>query len=474
MPRKYLIALIVILSCLGIWYYSTRSLLPAINQISTTSAPPLPGHRFVFVNNPRREFTEEESQYIATHYDLAVVGFQSDPMIASAKRIKEINPDIKLFVYFPTSIRQDGARYGQDIFKEEWYLHDSAGNRIKKGQSKSLEYVDLTQDDYIDWARRTVLDFLAQPPFDGAVFDNANPIGVVNNNWLDLISQQKLDDWNESQLRYLRNMTTNFNNRNKILIFNGIHRAKGKVDRTLSHLDITNGALNENFCYGQDNEGDLGVVPKELQLEDIDLQLSIGNRQKYVLQKINWEGELSSLPEEMQVRLGNYCFGIFLMGHVPGYTFFKFGDGYNLNLRPEEYLINAEAINAPLGAPTNNYQNDDWLITRKFTNGYVIVNLDTKPNSWTTPTVLNYYTNGMYTQIQANKSIPMPPQSAKFFIIQPSVNTSPSPSASHNTIAGDFNNDGHVNLADYNLLISGYGTTYNLSHYNQLLSNYGL
>ncbi len=38
---------------------------------------------------------------------------------------------------------------------------------------------------------------------------------------------------------------------------------------------------------------------------------------------------------------------------------------------------------------------------------------------------------------------------------------------------GDFNKDGKVNLADYNKLISGYGSTYNLSHYNQLLINYG-
>jgi hypothetical protein len=39
---------------------------------------------------------------------------------------------------------------------------------------------------------------------------------------------------------------------------------------------------------------------------------------------------------------------------------------------------------------------------------------------------------------------------------------------------GDFNNDGRVNLADYNLLISGFGTTYTLADYNALLSAFGL
>lgn len=38
---------------------------------------------------------------------------------------------------------------------------------------------------------------------------------------------------------------------------------------------------------------------------------------------------------------------------------------------------------------------------------------------------------------------------------------------------GDLNNDGHVNLADFNKLVSGYGTTYNLNHYNRLIANYG-
>lgn len=38
---------------------------------------------------------------------------------------------------------------------------------------------------------------------------------------------------------------------------------------------------------------------------------------------------------------------------------------------------------------------------------------------------------------------------------------------------GDFNNDGHINLADYNLLISGFGTTYTLADYNLLVTMFG-
>ena len=427
---------------------------------------PIPGHRFAFLNHFQREFTEEESQYIATHYDLAVIGLQTGPMITSGKRIKEINPNIKLFVYFPTSIRHKGARYGQDVFKESWYLHDFSGNRILKGQTVSLEWVDLTQADYIDWARQTILGFLPQVPYDGAVYDNAGPIGVVNDSWLDVLTQEKLNAWNTSQLQYLRNMTTNLNSRNKILIYNGIHRAPSKINRTLSYLDITNGTLNENFCYGQDPSinYDYRVVAKEYQLEDIDLQLSIGNQQKFVLQKINWEGNLSTLPATEQKRLGNYCYGIFLMGHVPGYTFFKFGDGYSLSLRPQEYRVNAETIDLPLGNPTASYHKSDWLLSRRFQNGYVVVNLDTTSATWTAPQRLKkFVSQSNYQQITQNQQIAIAPQTAMYFLLPNTLVENPA----------DLNNDGHVNLTDFNRLLSGYGTTYGLSHFNQLLANYG-
>jgi len=52
-----------------------------------------------------------------------------------------------------------------------------------------------------------------------------------------------------------------------------------------------------------------------------------------------------------------------------------------------------------------------------------------------------------------------------------SANASASPLPS--SLPGDLNSDGNVNLADYNKLVSGYGTTYNLSNYNQLIAHYG-
>lgn len=425
---------------------------------------PLPGYRFAFLNHQQREFTEEESQYIATHYDLAVVGFQSDPMIASARRIKEINPNIKLFVYFPTSIRQDGARYGQNEFQEAWYLHDLQGNRVYKTQT--LAFIDLSHPEYGQWARTTVTDFLNQAPFDGVVFDNANPLGVEGNtvSWVTRIGQTKLDAWNSAREQYLTQMHTMLTNRGKVTIYNGFHRAPSKINRTLGTLDITDGALNERFCYGIDSDGQQRVVSKEYQLEDIDLERSIGNRQKIVLQKINWEGNLNSLPISEQKRLGNFCFGIFLMGHVPGFTFFKFGDGYNLARVPQEYRINAETIDLPLGNPAADYHKSGWLLSRQFQNGFVVVNLDATNATWTAPRALRkFVSQSQYQQVAQNQLITVAAQTAAYFLLPdntstPSITPTPTTNSADLVDTGDAPGD-QVNIFDYNLLLSDFGKT---------------
>lgn len=41
------------------------------------------------------------------------------------------------------------------------------------------------------------------------------------------------------------------------------------------------------------------------------------------------------------------------------------------------------------------------------------------------------------------------------------------------TIPGDFNSDGHVNIFDYNIVVTGFGTTYTIFDYNAVVENYG-
>jgi len=50
-------------------------------------------------------------------------------------------------------------------------------------------------------------------------------------------------------------------------------------------------------------------------------------------------------------------------------------------------------------------------------------------------------------------------------------NPSPTPSSTPNN-PGDFNQDGSVDIFDYNILIAGFGSEYDIFDYNELVGNY--
>jgi len=262
------------------------------SELFSVNTPITQGRKFAFVSNSVRDLTQEEMQYLATNYDLLVLGNQTKPMDMEARTIKEMNPNIKMLVYFLTTIRHKAAIYGTEDFNPDWYLKDIYGQMIYKGSGQNIAYIDITNADYQYWARRNVNNFTRLAPYDGFLFDNVNPITISR------VGAEKITEYNLALTQYLRNMTATQNKKSKLIIFNGIHRLPSKTDRSVANLDITNGALNEMFCYGQNSAGVIEIVPKEMQLEDINLQLEIANRQKYVLQKVN-------MPQSMWEDMAN-------------------------------------------------------------------------------------------------------------------------------------------------------------------------
>ncbi len=90
----------------------------------------------------------------------------------------------------------------------------------------------------------------------------------------------------------------------------------------------------------------------------------------------------------------------------------------------------------------------------------------TYPHSLATTSSLNYR---LLKNLISNRTLFPATDADNILTVRPA---SDSPSSSPTSKLCDFNHDNQVNLLDYNLLVSGYGTTYNLSHYNQLVANY--
>lgn len=70
-----------------------------------------------------------------------------------------------------------------------------------------------------------------------------------------------------------------------------------------------------------------------------------------------------------------------------------------------------------------------------------------------------YYIDNLTAVLEASGTIPTNPPP-------------PAPSATPAGLQGDLNNDGHVNMIDYNILIASFGTTYNIYDYNNVVTNF--
>lgn len=104
-------------------------LLLILNLLFPTPSPayevtPYSGHKFIWVKNNRAGFTEAEMQILARDYDLIVIGNQhaggnKTIEYQDVKRLKEINPNVPIFLYFPTKKRATSSDWGHETFKDE-------------------------------------------------------------------------------------------------------------------------------------------------------------------------------------------------------------------------------------------------------------------------------------------------------------------------------------------------------------------
>ena len=431
-----------------------------INQENRSQAASkeLSGNRFVWIRKHVPEgFSEEEMRYVAQNYDVLVIGythamFDRNVQHAQVRHVKELNPKVTNFLYWRAAERNLEDGWGD--FPERWYLHTLAGSRVRRPPASFA--LDLTNADYRAWLEETILSEIEKAPYDGVFWDEANQLDVP---WtVDPIGQPKADAWNKAYTDFLQRMANILEKRGYLSMHNGIrwsNDGKWKFDgESLNRLSNSNGVLNETFCYGADASWKAVSIPKEVQIQAINEQVKIGNSGKYVFQKVNLD-TLSKLGPVKRAQAGRFCYAVFLMGHVPGKTFFKFGEGYEMNAFPNEYQNNAKEVNLPLAEPVNDYQRPGggWLLQRRFDKGWVIVNLDETDNTWTAPQDLELWNDGQFQRkIKKDQAFTVGAQDAAFFL---KVGSDPSPNPDKKV--GDINKDGKVNVLDYTVLFENFG-----------------
>jgi hypothetical protein len=251
-------------------------------------------------------------------------------------------------------------------------LHDRAGapvpfhatNRRPDGVGY---YVDESSAAWHAFYLATARRIMAAAPFDGIAMDSLRPLTAdTDAPAVAQLNPMQIAAWNAGQLQLLREVKAAFPDR--LVLYNGISpRVQGQINRNLGPLDLADAALNEDFCLVRGE-------PQDAQLRtEVALMADAARRHKVLLEKVNFPAR--SQGSAFTRNVGGLCFGAFLLGYQPGWTYFDFSDGYGIG----QLDTQPPAARIDLGAPTSAATFDGDVGSRTFTRGVVYVNLGSAP-----------------------------------------------------------------------------------------------
>ena len=399
-----------------------------------------------------RQFSAEEMVRIANNYSILNIAkfhaqWDSARQQEDARYIKNKNNSIKINVYYSSSLMfwMDKSTTSNDNFKkyynreragfkDDWLLRDKKGNVIYLDDANTA-FVDLSNAQYREWAIGVISHWKQNTPYDGVFFDNSRPLGDYgkitttstisgwNVDWNVLISTNKVSDYNLGLNQLFIESKRAFES----IIYNGIGRRNYTPSRNTDLLEYSDGTMNEGFCmWRQDASDGTGKdyrlwAPEEM-LNDIGIMLSSSGapHNKTILQKVNHSGSTALYNSDQAAiinakQIKRYCLGSFLLGHRPGYTFFKYGPDYG----PRELSSDPKEIALDLGSPIDNkyagVASDAYK--REFENGIVYVNLSNDATAFISAPYPMTLMNGATETAQYDQgaSVSVPPKDAFFF-----------------------------------------------------------
>jgi len=360
---------------------------PERSAPTTTSPAPTPSsgspqadRRYVTIGTTNgQQLTDAEYRDIADGYSVVVLAkFHAGWDIAlhheAVRRLKELNPDIKVFAYMSTKYWFDANRWGDAEIDPDWFLRDDDGDVVRvtsasyDPESKDLgSYVDVADPDYREWLLGVARSWIAAAPYDGIRFDAADPIGDHGDRdiakWEGLLSPERIDAYNDGIVTLLTDLRASL--APSQVLFNGISPSPIRgPGRDLDMLEFTDGAMDEAFCLSGAGE-----------VLDIEADIEIMQRHPDKLLQLRVPSPGGSLDPAERRRLERLCVASFLLGWQPGSTYFNMGTGYGtdqLSQQPPD-------IDLDLGAPTEAMRREGGALRRRFEDGAVYVNLGTAP-----------------------------------------------------------------------------------------------
>lgn len=372
--------------------------------------------------NDGSQFTEEEFQFLARSFDYVLLtkfhgGWDTQLHHEATKRLKELNPALRVFPYMSMKYWFKQNQWGGRPFDPAWYLRDNEGNIVyrsrRKDDPEKVPYVDLANSEYREWTLETLRSWLQSAPYDGITFDAAERIGESEEeriDWEKLLGRDRVEAYNAG-IRTLLVSAKRLVGPDREVIYNGIApnllRGSG---RNLELLDVADGALDERFCL--DARGEVNALQ-----DDLELMSRYDDRKLFL--HTNYPGD--ELGQDTRERYGRFCLGSFLLGWRPGLTYFRFGDDYSV----DQLRRDIPDMNIPVGPPAGPYKRDGEVLSRVFANGEVYVNIADQPAQVTLARALvKVQAQKELAQTEVGDTITVPPRDA-VFLLEPAFLATP-------------------------------------------------
>jgi hypothetical protein len=351
----------------------------------------VPERRFIRIGASTRSFSDEQIEELVARYDYVMftkfhVDFDIQAQHADARRLVAADPDVKVLPYFSTRYWFEQNQWGVDI-DPDWLLRDEEGNLVPKvragEEDEGASYVDLANPDYRDWALDVMASWLEAAPYAGISFDAAGPIGDHDprdiERWQELLGKRRVDEYNAG-LRDLISRANALVGPTREVVYNGIAPSRYRgPGRDLDLLSVSDGALDERFCV--DGKG----VPAGIQA-DLDLMAITTDKRLFLRTSVP-----ASVSDDDRDRIVRLCNAAFLLGWVPGRSYFQLGSSYTTAQLPGEPELDVD-----LGDPAGPAEGDE-VRTRRFEHGMVVVNLSDRPTIVRMPVALDTVDGGRRT-----------------------------------------------------------------------------
>ncbi len=380
----------------------------------TTPPPayqPQPDRRSITIGLQNRQLRDTEVSTIATNYSVVVftkfhANWDATLVQADTRRLKALNPNLKVYGYISTKFWFDANNWGLTI-NPAWFLTDQTGALIPKvddGTGRTdARYIDVSNPDYRTWILNVATTWMGAAPFDGIRFDAADPIADYGQHdiatWNSLLTPDKITAYNNG----ITDLLTRANSLLPSVLYNGISPSDIRgPGRDLFQLDFTDGAMNEHFCInGDGSRADL--------LADVTIMQQYPT--KSLQERAGVDPTVIGLPSTNL--LARMCLGVFLMGWQPGSTHFNFGAGYdNLQLTQQP----AE-VNLTLGNPISAMVQSGAMLDRRFEHGTAVVNTGTVDATVTMPTSSVEFRDGVRKSVwRRGSQYTVHPGDAVFFL----------------------------------------------------------